>query len=123
MLAEVGLGKPAPAYDAWEHLCADSLDDKRGMIAVVTAYFDASHNQPKADCADPLVYTVACYFATKENWDKVRKEWKIELGKKGLTSFHMNKFPYARSQSIAGRELSKSNPYYGWPKDDFDAFL
>jgi hypothetical protein len=114
-------------YDAWEHLCRDSFDDpNRGSIAVITAYFDASYNQPKADSADSPVYTVACYYATKQNWDKFRKEWRTQLEKSGLSRdfhFHMNKFEYARAQAIAGRDLKTDNPYCGWSRTDFDRFL
>ena len=35
----------------------------------------------------------------------------------------MNEFEWARSQVIAGKELSEKNPYRGWSREDFDAFL
>ena len=36
-------------YDAFEHLCADAFPDNatRGTVAVITAYFDATYNNPK----------------------------------------------------------------------------
>jgi len=123
-MANISTRKVEQEYDAWEHICADAFDNpKRGAIAVVTAYFDESYNHPKAGTDEPLMYTVACYITTKENWKKSRKEWRIELAKKGLDHFHMNRFEWARSEVIAGRELSTKNPYYGWHKEDFDQLL
>ena len=93
---------------------------------MITAYFDASYNQPKPNSTDSLVYTVACYFGDRPNWNKFRKEWRTALEKSGLSRdfhFHMNKFEYARAQAIAGGELENKNPYYGWSKADFDRFL
>ena|ERR1051325_3351763 len=115
------------AYDAWEHLCGDSFDDpNRGSIAVITAYFDASYNQPRANSPDSLVYTVACYFADKPNWDRFRKEWRDQLEKSGLSRdfhFHMNAFEYAYKRVSAGHDLKENDPYYGWRISDFDRLL
>jgi hypothetical protein len=114
-------------YDAWEHLCGDSFDDpNRGSIAVITAYFDASYNQPRANSIDSLVYTVACYFASTQSWAKFRKEWRTVLQKNGLSRdfhFHMNEFEYAYKRVGAGHDLSKNDPYYGWRISDFDRLL
>jgi len=35
----------------------------------------------------------------------------------------MNQFEFARSQIIAGGELSENNPYRTWTRENFDAFL
>lgn len=109
------------AYDAWEHLCADAFDgSERGVIALLTAYFDASYNQPPSH---PLIHTVGGYAAFIDDWKRFRKEWREELQKKGLAYFHMNEFEYARSTIIAGRTLSQSSPYFGWPEEAFIPFL
>lgn len=93
-------------------------------FAVLTAYFDASYNQPSPTRPDPpLLHTVGGYIGLDDDWRKFRKEWRIELGKKGLADFHMNKYERARSDVIQGRALEKSNPYHGWDREDFKTFL
>jgi hypothetical protein len=120
----VGLSQPKVAYDAWEHLCADAFDHStRGSVALLTVYSDASYNQPTSANPNPiLLHTVGAYMATREDWRKFRREWKKELDKRGVNDFHANKFERARSDTIAGRHLSKNNPYCGWVSDDFVPF-
>ena len=112
-------------YDAFEHLCADAFPDNatRGTVAVITAYFDATYNNPKGDSTEPPLYTLAAYVGTRANWRKFRKEWRTELAKKSLEYFHMTDFEFARSQSIAGKEIPKSSPFYGWTESEFIPFL
>lgn len=93
------------------------------LNSMVTAYFDESYNHPKEGSGEPRLYTVACYYGLQENWDEFRRDWRRVLGRKGLSSFHMNKFEFARSQVIAGIELSEKNPYRGWAREEFDTFL
>lgn len=90
---------------------------------MVTVYFDASYNHPNPNSAKPFVHTVAGYVGAKSDWDKFRKEWRIELRKKNLDYFHMTDFEYARSQVIAGKGLSSKSQYYGWSENEFVPFL
>jgi hypothetical protein len=91
---------------------------------VLIAYFDASYNHPSSTRPDsPLLHTVGGYVGLAEDWRKFRKEWRGELRKKGVPDFHMNKYEKALSETIHGRELRPSDPYYGWPREDFTPFL
>jgi hypothetical protein len=91
---------------------------------VLIAYFDASYNHPSTTRPDsPLLHTVGGYIGTAHDWRKFRKEWRGELSKERVPDFHMNKFEKALSETIQGRELKESNPYHGWQRDDFPAFL
>jgi len=112
-------------YDAFEHLCADAFDDpRRGAVAVLTVYSDASYNQPSSIRPNPfLLHTVGCYIARVEDWRKFRTEWRLELAKKGLDHFHMNKFEYAVNAVRTGRQISRKDAYYGWSEDEFVPFL
>jgi len=111
-------------YDAWEHICADAFEDSnRGIIALLTAYFDAADDPTvKGRPERPLIHSIGCYLGYRADWKRFRIEWRIELGKKGLKYFHMTDFEWALSQVIAGEELPEDNPYFGWQKDDFLAF-
>lgn len=91
---------------------------------MITVYFDASYNQASPSQPDPrLFYTVGCYMGEVDSWRKFRKEWRVELDKRGISDFHMNKFERARSEVISGRELKPDNPYRGWTVKDFDSFV
>lgn len=90
---------------------------------MITAYFDESYNDQRANSDQPLIYTVAGYVGLDVNWKKFRKEWRRELARKGLDSFHMNQFEFALSQAIAGREIPKKNAHHGWSTEDFVPFL
>lgn len=91
---------------------------------MLIAYFDASYNHPSTTRPDsPLLHTVGGYVGSEDDWRKFRKEWRGELSKKRVPDFHMNKFEKALSETIQGRELKESNPYYGWQREDFPAFL
>ena len=111
-------------YDAWEHICADAFDyPKRGLIALLTVYFDATYNQPsKSRPNQPILHGVGCYLARYEDWKRFRREWRIELGKKGLPYFHMTDFERAKALVKAGKPLEESSHYYGWSVDEFEAF-
>ena len=103
--------------DAYALICAES-------IAVLIAYFDASYNHPSSTRPDsPLLHTVGGYIGSADDWRKFRKEWCGELRKKGVPDFHMNKYEKALSETIQGRDLRPSDPYYGWPREDFTPFL
>ena len=120
-------------FDWWDHVIGDAFNDAGGIVAVVvpsspvTAYFDESYNHPKAGSNETAIYTVACYYGLREHWDDFRKEWNAALTEKGLDQcgFHMNKFEFARAETIAGRnsKFSEDNPYRDWTRDDFDNFL
>ena len=91
---------------------------------MLIAYFDASYNHPSATRPDPaLLHTVGAYIGHVDDWRKFRKEWRLELGKKGLTDFHMNKYERALSDTTQDRELKQANPYNGWQREDFAPFL
>jgi hypothetical protein len=93
-------------------------------LAVLVVYFDASYNHPSATRPNPaLLHTVGAYIGNGDEWRKFRKEWRIELSKKGLTDFHMNKYERALSETIQGRELKPSEAYHGWRREDFAPFL
>lgn len=114
------------AYDAWEHICLDAFDDpKKGVIALLTVYFDASENKPsKTRPNPPLIHSVGCYLARRTDWNKFRKEWKIELGKKNIPYFHMKDFEYALA-AIRRKErdqISRKNPFKEWSEDEFLPF-
>jgi hypothetical protein len=89
---------------------------------VITVYFDATYNHPKQSSSEPVLHTLAAYVATRENWRKFRKEWRVELSKKGIAYFHMTDFEFARSQAIASREIPKKSPYHGWAESEFVPF-
>lgn len=91
---------------------------------MLIAYFDASYNHPSSTRPDsPLLHTVGGYVGTADDWRKFRKEWRCELRKKSVPDFHMNKYEKALSETIQGRELRPSDPYYGWQREDFTPFL
>lgn len=91
---------------------------------MLIAYFDASYNHPSTTRPDsPLLHTVGGYIGSADDWRKFRKEWRDELRKKGVPDFHMNKFEKAQSETIQSRQLKESNPYHGWQREDFPAFL
>lgn len=113
-------------YDAWEHICADAFDDdsERGAVALVAAYFDAAYNHPKGrSINDPRIHTVATYIADKDDWRKLRKEWREKLREYNVPYFHMKDFEIARNVTKfqTGRISSKS-PYLGWPLEKFESF-
>jgi hypothetical protein len=91
-------------------------------MELAIAYFDATHNHPKAGSTQPVVHTLAAYVATKENWKRFCKEWRRELGRKGLEYFHMTDFEFARSHAVAGKEIPKKSKFYGWSVDEFVPF-
>lgn len=110
-------------------MCADAFDDpKRGLIALVipalTAYIDEfDRPSTKANPKPSNLFGVGCYLGYVDDWKKLRREWKIELDKKGLDYFHMTDFEWAQSQVIREKELPENNPYRGWKREDFPAFL
>lgn len=57
-------------------------------MAMLTLYLDESYSHPPA----PLVYTVAGYIATVDEWRKFQKEWRGELDRAGIDFFHMAKY-------------------------------
>lgn len=89
---------------------------------MITAYFDATYNHPTPNNPKPILHTLAAYFGTDESWKKFRKEWRQELGRKGLPFFHMTDFEFARSQVIAGREVPRRSLYREWSKDELEQF-
>jgi len=77
-------------YSFMEHLAKSSLISryrKDAIIAIFSAYFDASGHPDEQD-----VLTVAGYAATVENWIRFEDEWKDILKSEGVTSFHMTDF-------------------------------
>ena len=112
-------------YDAFEHLCQSTFDDpKRGIMAYLTVYSDASYNQPTKQNPNPrLLHTVGAYVASVDDWRRFRKEWKQELDWKDLDHFHMTDYEYARNAIISGKTLKSTHPYCGWKVGDFDLFL
>lgn len=91
---------------------------------MLIAYFDASYNHQSPTRPDsPLLHTVGGYIGSVDDWRKFRKEWRAELRKKGLSDFHMNRYEKALSETIQGRDLKQTDPYYGWPREDFAPFL
>jgi hypothetical protein len=112
-------------YDAFEHLCADAFDDpKRGYVAVLTVYSDASYNQPSPTNPNPpLIHTVGCYIADVEDWKRFRRAWNVALHRAGLSDFHMKEFERARSQVVAKQPLPADNPYRRWRLEDFEPAL
>lgn len=90
---------------------------------MVTAYFDATYNHFNPNRPEPLVHTVGSYIATRDNWRKFRKEWNIELGKKGLKYFHMTDFEFALSRVKAKNPIPEKNLFHGWTEDEFVPFL
>lgn len=88
------------------------------------AYSDASYNHPNAARPDePLLHTVATYITTDIYWRRFRKEWLLELSKKGMQSFHMTDFEHARNAILTNKPLSRKSPYRGWAVEDFKPFL
>lgn len=91
---------------------------------MITAYFDASYNQPKGKSAnDPRVHTVAAYLADKNDWRKLRKEWKAIIDAEKVPFFHAKDFEYARNVAKSGRgQISSKSPYVKWLPEKFDLF-
>jgi hypothetical protein len=91
---------------------------------VLTVYSDASYNQPSSTQPNPfLLHTVGCYVARVDDWRRFRKEWNVELAKRHLDHFHMNKFEYAVNAARTGKQMSRKDAYYGWSEDEFVPFL
>ncbi|MEP7076040.1 MAG: hypothetical protein ABI878_09525 [Acidobacteriota bacterium] len=110
------------SYDAFEHLCENAFDDRRGVIALLTVYFDGASNVPK-DESVPALHSVGAYIGTVDNWRKFRKEWRRELDKKNLEYFHMTDFEFAQSRAIAQKPIPSKSMFCDWQKDDFVPFL
>lgn len=89
---------------------------------MITAYFDATYNHPNQNNPQPLMHTVAAYLGTEDNWKRFRKEWRIELNKKGLKYFHMTDFEFALSRAKANKSIPEKNPFNDWKMDDFVPF-
>jgi hypothetical protein len=108
-------------YDSWEHFCNLIFpDNPKGIIVVVTMYLDAAFKSYTAD-KKPLFHTLAGYAATVDNWRRFRKEWKLELDKKGIDHFHMTKFEYAKNRKTHRHEVHQAkNPFADLPLEDFD---
>src|SRR5207253_2267536 len=101
-------------YDAWEHLCADAFDEhERGIVALVTTYFDATYNHPNPNSTRPLIHSMAAYVAIKPYWDAFRRDWKRVLREFGIDYFHMTEFEFALSQVIAGKEVPTKSQFHG----------
>jgi len=64
------------------------------------AYFDESYSHPPT----PLVYTVAGYVSTVQEWKRFQKEWRRELGRAGVDFFHMTTYE-ARIKNDEGKLL------------------
>ena len=94
------------AYDSFERL-RHSLDlSLNTPMLMLSAYFDESYNQPTSKDPDaPLVYTVAGYLASVNQWRGYNREWKKALASMGLSSFHMAEFE------------SRIGPYANWSND------
>jgi hypothetical protein len=63
-------------------------------MAMLTLYLDESYSHPPA----PLIYTVAGYIATVNEWRKFQKEWRRELDRAGIDFFHMTTFEARRKE-------------------------
>jgi hypothetical protein len=127
MLSSGSNGDDTP-YDAWEHICADAFDDpKRGIVALLTAYFDAADDPTvKGHPNRPLLHGVSCYLAYKPDWDRFRKAWRKALDSKGMRFFHMTDFEFAQNKIINDKPLpsdKKYDAYRNWAKEEFPAFL
>ncbi|MDX2033969.1 MAG: hypothetical protein SF339_25065 [Blastocatellia bacterium] len=88
------------------------------------AYFDASYNHPQGKTAnDPKIHTIAVYMASRDNWRKLRKEWKRVLDSYNVPFFHVKDFEYARNVAIYGRgKISSKSPYIDWTPEKFNTF-
>jgi hypothetical protein len=83
-------------YDTFEQYC-EAFDVKDGdVIAVLTAYFDESYNQPKdSNKGEHLIYAVGCCLSTKEQWTKFNVKWKSALeAEPKIDYFHMCDFEF-----------------------------
>ena len=123
MLSEAGQ-QPEAEYDAWEHISADAFDaPRRGIIALLTAYFDAANDPTVKGRPDrPLMHSVGYWLGYTDDWRKFRREWNKELKKAGVGYFHMTDFEWALNQVINEKDLPRDNFYYGWTRDNFLAF-
>lgn len=84
-------------------------------------YCDAS--RPHHNSKEPPVYSLVAHVATSANWKRARKEWRIELGKKGVDFFHMKDFMYAKRLLEHGKPIPESNPFVRFGQDEFDSFF
>ncbi len=75
---------------------------------MLVAYFDESYSHPPA----PLVYTVAGYLSTVQEWKKFQKEWRRELNRAGIDFFHMTTYE-ARLKDAQGNLHGVGN-YKDW---------
>lgn len=93
-------------------------------MCLVAAYFDAAYNQPQGrTVSDPLIHTVAVYIADKDDWRKLRREWRKELRDYNVPYFHMKEFEYDRNVTKFGTgRISSNSPYKGWPLERFNSF-
>jgi len=104
--------------DAWELTCSYAFEKKRtGYIALVfEAYFDAALTSPRSRDDFP-VHTVAVYLAKQDDWRKIRKEWKRDLG--NVPYFHMTDFEFAYNRAKRGKPIPSTSPYHGLEESDF----
>jgi hypothetical protein len=114
-------------YDAWQHLCGDPFNNpQRGIIALLTTYFDATEDPTVKDRPDrPLLHGVTCYLAYKPDWDRFQRKWAKALDEKGLEFFHMKDFEFARNKILKDEPLpshKKFDAYRTWKLDDFTLF-
>jgi hypothetical protein len=71
----------------------------RESTSVLTVYFDESYNhRTEKNLDEPLVYTVACWLSTAQQWLLFGKKWRSALSKYGLEFFHMTDYEARRSE-------------------------
>lgn len=81
-------------------------------MVMLSVYFDESYNQPTQKEFDiPLVYTIAGYLSTVEQWNAFQKEWNKALKSVGIPFFHMTDFE------------SRFGFYEGWSNEKRINFL
>lgn len=87
-------------YNAIDYLCPPLLLYGGTLMTMLAAYFDESYSHKP----NPLVYTVAGYISTVQEWKRFQKEWTRELRRAGVDFFHMTTFE-ARMKNDDGKLL------------------
>lgn len=82
-------------YNFIEHLSGTVFpyNTKKRIMVMLSVYFDESFNQRTSKEPNlPLVYTVAGYLSSVQQWKAFQREWSKALKSVGIPYFHMTDF-------------------------------
>jgi hypothetical protein len=106
-LPEESVGNAAKALACLESAAVALFGpEKRGLWAMLSAYFDESGTHPNSP-----ICVVAGLVAPPLQWERLTVEWQRVLDSEGLPDFHMKDFAHSR------------NAFEGWDKERRDRLI